>query len=132
MSWRGRSRMRFDRLKRREFIALVGAAAWPLATQAQQAGRMRRIGALMSIAENDPEGQSRVTAFEQGLRSLDWTSGRNLSIDYRWAAGDPNRMRAYAAELIAMKPELVLANSPQVTAILLQQTRTIPLVFVQV
>src|SRR5437870_4381436 len=107
-------RMQFGRVKRRDFITLLGgAAAWPLSAHAQQGERMRRIGVVMSIAENDPEGQSRVTAFEQALRSLDWTSGRNLSIEYRWAASDPNRMKAYGAELIAMKAELLLANSPQ-------------------
>ena len=123
--------MRFRRLKRREFISLLGAAAWPGATRAQQ-GEPRRIGALMSIAENDPEGQSRVAAFEQRLRSLGWRNGDNISVNYRWAASDPDRMRTYGAELIAMKPELLLANSPQVTAILKQQTQTLPIVFVQV
>jgi putative ABC transport system substrate-binding protein len=123
--------MRYDRLKRREFMTLIGAAAWPLAARAQQ-GEPRRIGALMSIAENDPEGQSRVAAFEQRLRSLGWRNGDNISVNYRWAASNPDRMQTYGAELIAMKPELLLANSPQVTAILKQQTQTIPIVFVQV
>jgi putative ABC transport system substrate-binding protein len=93
-------------MRRREFITLLGGAvaAWPLAVRAQQGECMRRIGVPMSIAENDPEGQSRVTALEQGLRSLDWRSGDNVTIDYRWAAGDPNRMETYSCHTSVVVP----------------------------
>ena len=88
-------------MRRREFITLLGgaAAAWPLAARAQQAERMRRIGVLMNVAADDPEGQARIAAFLQGLQQLGWTDGRNVRIDYRWAAGDAGRFRRYAAEL---------------------------------
>ncbi|MBO0756231.1 MAG: ABC transporter substrate-binding protein [Bradyrhizobiaceae bacterium] len=121
-------------MKRRGFLQLVGATviAWPLPARAQGPDQMRRIAALMSIAEADPEGRARVAAFEEGLRSLGWSSGRNLRIEWRWAAGDPNRMQAYAAELVAMKMEVILANGPHVTEALLKETRDIPIVFVQV
>src|SRR5258706_15661713 len=89
-------------MKRREFITLLGgAAAWPLAVRAQQPERMRRIGVLMGLVASDPEAQSRVVAFENGLRELGWIKGRNLSIEYRWA-GDGNVLRDHAAELFAM------------------------------
>src|SRR5262245_5604479 len=88
--------------KRRDFIALLGgAAAWPLAARAQQNGRLRRVGVLMGLAESDPEGQARVAAFRQGLEQLGWAEGRNVRIDLRWAAGEVNRARTHAAELVA-------------------------------
>ena len=98
-------------MKRREFITLLGgaAAAWPLAARAQQGERMRRIGVLMSLAADDPEGQARIAAFLQGLQQLGWTDGRNVRIDYRWAAGDADRIRRYAAELVALAPDVILA-----------------------
>src|SRR5215468_6060968 len=98
------ARRRGDRMKRREFITLLGgaAAAWPLAARAQQGERMRRIGVLMDLAENDPEGQARLAAFLQGLAQLGWTDGRNVRIDTRWTAGDADRTRRQAAELIAL------------------------------
>ena len=93
----------FDQLKRREFITLLGgAAAWPLAAWAQQGERVRRIGVLMNVAADDPEGQARLTAFGQGLQQLGWTDGRNVRIDYRWGGGDADRIRRYAAELVAI------------------------------
>jgi len=120
-------------MKRREFITLLGgaAAAWPLAARAQQSERMRRIGVLMSLAADDPEGQARLTAFVQGLQELGWTDGRNVQIDYRWPAGDAERIRRYAAELAALAPDIILAGGGAVVPSLLQATRAIPIVFTQ-
>ena len=121
-------------MKRREFITLLGgaAAAWPLAGRAQQGERMRRIGVLMGLVASDPEGQSRVAAFEHGLRELGWVKGRNLWIEYRWAGGGENELRNHAAELLAMAPDLILANSTPVTAALREQSQVVPIVFTQV
>ena len=120
-------------MKRREFIAaLGGVAAWPLAARAQQTGAVRHIGVLMSIAENDPEAQSRVAALREGLEKLGWMEGRNLRIDYRWAAGDDNRTRTYAAELVQLTPDVIVANGAAALASLGKETRSIPIVFVQV
>ena len=117
---------------RREFVALLAStAAWPFAARAQHSERMRRIGVLMGLVANDPEAQSRVAAFENGLRELGWVKGHNLSIEYRWA-GDGNVLRDHAAELLAMAPDLILANSTPVTAALQEQSRTVPIVFTQV
>jgi putative ABC transport system substrate-binding protein len=104
-----------DGVRRREFITLLagGAAAWPLAARAQPK-RSRRIGVLMGLVASDPEAQSRVDAFENGLRELGWVKGRNLSIEYRWA-GDGNVARDHAAQLLAMAPDLIVANSTPVT-----------------
>jgi putative ABC transport system substrate-binding protein len=120
-------------MKRRAFIALVGcAAAWPLAAHAQQADRVRRIGVLMGIAQSDPEGQARVMALRQGLEQLDLKDGQNIHIEYRWGAGDGNQIRSYAAELVALAPDVILAtNTPTVRA-LQQLTGTISIVFVSV
>jgi DNA-binding LacI/PurR family transcriptional regulator len=95
---------------RREFITLLGgaAAAWPLAARAQQAAQVRRIGVLMPFAEDHPVGQARNAAFLQGLQQLGWTDGRNVRIDYRWSAGDGDRIRKFATELIALGPEVVM------------------------
>jgi putative tryptophan/tyrosine transport system substrate-binding protein len=94
-------------MRRREFITLVGGvAAWPLAARAQQPERMRRIGVLMSMVESDPGGLEYITAFAQGLAELGWTVGRNVRIEYRWGAGDLDRFRRYAAELIALSPDV--------------------------
>src|SRR5262249_39179212 len=98
-----RCRRRGDRVKRRAFITLLGGAtAWPLAARGQQSERMRRIGVFMPLAADDPESLARVGAFLQGLQALGWTDGRNVRIDYRWAAGDAERIRKYAAELAAL------------------------------
>jgi ABC-type uncharacterized transport system substrate-binding protein len=125
--------MLFDQLKRREFITLLGggAVAWPIAARAQQPERMRRIGVLTGLVARDPEAQSRVAAFENGLRELGWVKGRNLSIEYRWA-GDGNVLRDHAAELLAMAPDLILANSTPVTVALREQSLAVPIVFTQV
>jgi putative ABC transport system substrate-binding protein len=118
-------------MKRREFITLLGgaAAAWPLAASAQQLERMRRIGVLMGTAENDPEAPQRVAAFRDALAKLGWSEGRNVAIDFRWAAGDPVRMRALAKELIGATPDIVVAESTPATAALRQESSTTPIVF---
>jgi putative ABC transport system substrate-binding protein len=117
-------------MKRRDFITLLGgaAAAWPMAARAQQPERMRRIGALMNLTADDPEASARVTALAQGLQQLGWTVGRNLQIDYRWGAGDADRYRRYAAELVALAPDL--AGGGSVVGALLQVARNVPIVFV--
>jgi putative tryptophan/tyrosine transport system substrate-binding protein len=119
-------------VRRREFITLLGgAAAWPLAARAQQGERVRRIGVLMTLAADDPEGQARLRAFVQGLQELGWTDGRNVRFDYRWPAGDAERIRRYAAELVALAPDVILAGGGAVVPSLLQATRTVPIVFTQ-
>jgi putative ABC transport system substrate-binding protein len=117
-------------MRRREFITLLGgaAAAWPRAARAQQDERMRRIGVLMAHAESDPEGQAFVAAFREGLQKLGWTEGRNIRIDTRWAA-EVELMQGFAKELIALRPDLILANNTPTTAAVLQQTSTIPIIF---
>src|SRR5262245_34858335 len=118
-------------LRRRQFITLVGgAAAWPLVARAQQPERMRRVGVLINLAADDPEAPARVAAFAQGLGELGWTVGRNVIIDYRWGGGDAERIRTSAAELVALAPQVILVTSSQAVAILLQATRTVPIVFV--
>ncbi len=120
-------------MKRREFITLLGgAAAWPLAARAQQPEKMRRIGVLMPSAADDPEFQARITAFLQELAQLGWLDGRNVRIDTRWGVADADRMRKYAAELVALAPDVILANSSAAIAPLLQATRTVPIVFTSV
>jgi putative ABC transport system substrate-binding protein len=122
-------------MKRREFITLLGGAAagWPLAARAQQAGeRMRRIGVLTTLAADDEEAMARLAAFLQALQQLGWTGNRNVHIDYRWGAGEPERIRRHAAELAALAPEVILANGTAGVGPLLQATRTVPIVFVQV
>jgi hypothetical protein len=116
--------MQFDQLKRREFITLLGgaAAAWPLAARAQQGNRMRRIGVLLTLATDDPEGQARIAAFLQGLQQLGWTDGRNVQIDTRWAGGNANDIRRHAVELAGLSPEVILANGSAAVAPLLQAT----------
>ena len=121
-------------MRRREFITLFGVAALagPCAARAQQADRVRRVGVLMSRAAGDPEEQARFAGFLQGLQKLDWTDGRNVRIDYRWAAADADRSRTYAAELVALAPDVILASGSASVAALLQTTRTVPIVFVNV
>ena len=122
--------MQFHRLKRREFItALAAAAAWPLAVQAQQDGRMRRIGVLMGAAETDPHYQGYVAVFRDGLAKHGWAEGRNIRFDIRWAALKLEAMQQFAQELVALQPDLILSNNTPTTAALLQQTRTIPIIF---
>jgi putative ABC transport system substrate-binding protein len=119
-------------MRRRDFITLLGgAAAWPFAARAQQDERVRRIGVLMNLAESDPEGQARLAALRDGLAKLGWTEGRNIQSEYRWAAGDPNRARTQAAELVALRPDIIFAASTFSAAALQRETRTIPIVFAQ-
>jgi putative ABC transport system substrate-binding protein len=119
------------RMKRRQFITLLGGAAvaWPLAARTQQRERMRRIGVLTPFAADDTEGHGRLTAFAQGLQQLGWTVGQNLRIDYRWGDGKADTMRKYAVELVALAPDVILSDSSAATAPLLQATHTIPIVF---
>ena len=122
-------------MRRREFITLLGSVvtAWPLAVLAQQGERMRRIGVLTSgAAADDPDGQIRSAAFLQELQHLGWTDGRNIRFDYRWGAGDAENIRKYAAELVAIAPDVILASGTATVGPLLQATRTVPIVFAQV
>jgi putative tryptophan/tyrosine transport system substrate-binding protein len=120
-------------MRRREFLTLLGgAAAWPLAARAQQSERMRRIGALMNLASDDPESQARNAALLQRLGELGWIVGRNVRIDYCWGAGDTDRYRTCAAELVALAPDVILANGGAVVRALQQATRTVSIVFVGV
>src|SRR5262245_48732305 len=128
-----RPRRRGYRMKRREFITLLGgAAAWPLAARAQRRERTQRIGVLLNLAADDPESQRRMTAFVQGLQQLVWTDGRNVQIDTRSGAADPDRIRKYAAELVALEPDVILAATALVAGAVRRATRTVPIVFVQV
>jgi|GraSoi_2013_60cm_1033757.scaffolds.fasta_scaffold14695_2 putative ABC transport system substrate-binding protein len=121
-------------LRRREFLTLLAgaAAAWPLVARAQQGERKRRIGVLMNLTANDPEALRRMRAFEQGLQQLGWTEGGNVGIHTRWGAGSADRFRTYAIELVALKPDVVLAAAGATMPSLLQATRTVPIVFVLV
>jgi putative tryptophan/tyrosine transport system substrate-binding protein len=120
-------------MRRREFITLLGgAAAWPLAARAQQGERVRRIGVLMSSAGTDPEGTVRLTAFQRGLQELGWNVGRNVRIDARWTGANPDDIRRYAAEFVALPPDVILAAGSVTLGPLLQATRTVPIVFVHV
>jgi putative tryptophan/tyrosine transport system substrate-binding protein len=119
-------------LRRREFITLLGstAAAWPLAARAQR--QTRRIGMLIGYAENDPEIQARLTAFRQALEDNGWKEGRNVLIDYRFAPASPDQAQVFAKELVGLQPDVLVGNSTPATAALLQETRTVPIVFVGV
>src|SRR6266542_3297348 len=122
--------MRFNLLKRREFITLLGgAAAWPLSARAQQGERMRRVGVLLPAAADDAEFQAWVGAFLQGLGQLGWTIGRNVRIDIRWATANADGIRRHAAELAALAPDVILAHGASTVGPLLQATRTVPIVF---
>src|SRR5207249_3024297 len=105
-------------MRRRDFISLAGgiAAVWPLAARAQQA--MRKLGVLMIVAEDDPDSKRRIAAFRQGLRDLGWQDGRNIHIEYRWAAGRPDLIRQYTQELVGLAPDIVVANGTPVVAAL--------------
>jgi putative ABC transport system substrate-binding protein len=121
-------------LRRRDFIALLGgaAAAWPFPARAQQPERMRRIGVLMNRIANDAEGQADVAAFQQAMQQLGWSDGRDVRIDTRWGANDVDLERKYAAELVALTPEVLLASGTLGVLALQRVTRTLPIVFVQV
>jgi putative ABC transport system substrate-binding protein len=121
-------------MRRREFIALVGSAAatWPVAARAQQSERVRRIGVLMYTAESDDEAQSGFAAFREELGKVGWMADRNIKIDTRWAAADIESMKRFAKELVELQPDLILTSSTPATGAMLQQTRTIPIIFVLV
>jgi ABC-type uncharacterized transport system substrate-binding protein len=122
-------------IRRREFITLLGGAvvAWPLAARAQQGERMRRIGVLIGgVAPDDPDAQANMAAFLQVLQQLAWTEGRNVRIDYRWGLGNADNIRKYAAELAALAPDAIFASGNAAMPALLQATRTVPIVFVNV
>jgi putative tryptophan/tyrosine transport system substrate-binding protein len=121
-------------MNKREFITLIGgAAAWPFAARAQQSEMMRRIGVLMGAVSNNPSGQARIAAFQQGLQQLGWTEGRNVRIETRWPApGNADDIRRCAVELVALGPDVILATGSSSMAPLLQETRAVPIVFVQV
>ena len=120
-------------MRRRQFISLLGAAAvWPLAARAQQPRQMRRIGVLMGSDESDHEAQSWVAAFREELRKLGWVEGRNVEIDMRWTKADVELMKRSAEELVTLQPDFILTSSTPATAVMLQHTRTIPIVFLLV
>src|SRR5260370_31078867 len=126
--------MQFYKLRRRKFITLLGGAAvaWPLAARAQQPERMRRIGVLMNRVADDPEAQARLKAFVQELQQLGWAEGRNARMEVRWAAGVAANPHRYAAELVALMPDVILADGAVSVSALQGATRTLPIVFVAV
>jgi putative ABC transport system substrate-binding protein len=125
--------MQFDRLGRREFITLLGgAAAFPLAARAQPPDRVRRIGFLMNLAADDPQGQARLNAFRQRLAELSWTEGRDVQIDIRWGSGDVDQYRRHALELVELPSSVIVVSGSTMVGPLQQMTRTLPIVFVQV
>jgi putative tryptophan/tyrosine transport system substrate-binding protein len=121
-------------VKRRDFITLIGsaAAAWPLAARAQQRERVRRIGVLISSAADDPQSERQLATFEEGLKELGWIAGRNISIDTRLTAANPDRLEAYASELAALQPDVLVASGPTPVLALQRKTRSIPIIFAQV
>jgi putative tryptophan/tyrosine transport system substrate-binding protein len=121
-------------MRRREFIAAIGSAAvgWPLAVRAQQPNRVRRIGALLAYPESDPDAQSWVSAFRQELGKLGWAEGSNIHIDVRWATADVQSIETCAKELVALQPDFILTSSTPATAAMVQQSRTVPIIFVMV
>jgi putative ABC transport system substrate-binding protein len=121
-------------MRRRDLIKGIAgtASAWPFATRAQQRERIRRVGVLTPFPADDVEGQTRLTGFAQALQQADWTLGQNLRLDYRWGDGKPDTMRKYATELVALAPDVILANSSTSVSALLQVTRTVPIVFAAV
>jgi putative tryptophan/tyrosine transport system substrate-binding protein len=117
-------------MRRREFITFLGSTAvWPHAARAQQPERIRRIGVLTSVAENDPEGRVRIAAFLQGLQQLGWADGHNVQIEFRWTAGSADELRKYATELVALAPDVIFAAGGTTLGALLQATRAVPIVF---
>jgi putative tryptophan/tyrosine transport system substrate-binding protein len=121
-------------MRRREFITLLGgsAVAWPLVARAQQTGKARQIGLLMITAKSDPQAHADRDAFEKGLRALGWTPDKNIHLEYRWAAGDPNLLRKYAAELVGMAPDVILTEGTPGLATALEATKSIPIIFASV
>jgi putative tryptophan/tyrosine transport system substrate-binding protein len=120
-------------MRRREFLGVFGgAAAWPLAARAQQPARVRRIGVLVALDENDPQSRRRVAVFQEGLATLGWTIGRNLAIDYRWGISSDEQAHAAAAQLLSLAPDLMLTNGVSAARAVQQATRTVPIVFIGV
>ena len=121
-------------MRRREFITLLGGAAVasPLAARSQPAERMRRVGVLLGLVANDPEGQARIARFQQALQQLGWIDGRNLRTDIRWGGGNVDDIRKYAAELVALAPDVILATASVSVGPLLQATRSVPIVFTNI
>ena len=121
-------------MRRREFLSVLGAAAaWPIVARAQQTDGLRRIGVLMGYAESDPDAQAKLAAFREGLQKLGWAEDRNIRMDTRWPIpGDKESMQRLAKELVALQPDLILSHITLTTAALLQQTRTIPIIFATV
>jgi len=121
-------------MRRRDFIKVAAGsmAVWPIAARAQPVDRMRRIGVLSGLGENDPEGRARVAAFQEGLQKLGWTEGRNLRVDVRWGTTEAETMQRLANELVALQPDLIVTQNTPGTAAVLQQTRVIPIIFVNV
>src|SRR5271168_2529998 len=121
-------------MRRREFIAGLGgtAAAWPLVARAQQPDRVRHVGVLMSVVQEDPGGSADVMAFRQGLADLGWIEGRNIDIEFRWPGGDIDRVQTLAKELVGLRPDVLIGRSTPTTAALRQETATIPIIFVNV
>jgi putative ABC transport system substrate-binding protein len=119
-------------VKRRQFITLLGGAAvvWPLAARAQQAERVRRIGVLMLYPEGDPQGQLRATAFRQGLEKLGWVVGRNIQLDFQWGFGDAAWIQSAAAQLLQLKPDVIVANGTPAARTMQQASRTVPVIFI--
>jgi putative tryptophan/tyrosine transport system substrate-binding protein len=118
-------------MRRRDFILLAAMVGWPLLARAQQRERVRQIAVLISLAPDDKEGQARLAAFLQGLQELGWIDGRNLRVDTRWGAGDPERVRKNIAEVVALAPDVILVSGGSLVAPLLQATHTVPIVFTQ-
>ena len=126
--------MRFDHVKRREFIGMLGSAtaAWPLVSFAQSPERIRRIGVVMAYAADDPNGRTQINAFRDHLRTLGWTEGGNIAVDVRYAKDNAARVREAAADLLRQMPDLMVSNSNLLTTVLQTEVRTIPLVFISV
>jgi putative tryptophan/tyrosine transport system substrate-binding protein len=118
-------------MKRREFITLLGggAATWPVGVQAQLVERMRRVGVLITLEANDPEGESELKALKQAFQELGWAEGRNLQLEIRWSGGEPSRIQAFASELVRLPCEVIVARSTPAVAALIKETHTIPIVF---
>src|SRR5260370_11189589 len=121
-------------MRRREFIALVGgaSASWPFGTEAQQSDRVKRVGVLFVRAQNDPEGEGHAQVFEQEMQKFGWSKDRNVRFDYRWAAGDAERISTFAKEIVDARPDVIVGHTTAAVAALLRETRTIPIVFVAV
>src|SRR3954453_23250991 len=120
-------------MKRREFIGLLGgaAAAFPLAAHAQQGERVRRVGVLMHTTSDELDAQAQMAAFLQEMQVAGWEVGRNLRIETRWSGGDPARLRKYAADLVALNPDVIMAGSGPTLPTMLRETRSVPIVFAQ-